>query len=155
MPLFRHLTYKEILRVLSVTKVVDFNVGDEILREGAPGDDMFILLKGKVRLHKDGALVTYLGPGAHLGEMALVTKQPRSVSAAADDRTRALVLRRQDFNDIIRNEPRLSVKLLWSFVQVLAQRLRKTTADLTGVRQELPDVRRDDVRRVARPLHGQ
>ena len=139
MPLFRHLTYKEILRVLSVTKVVDFNVGDEILREGAPGDDMFILLKGKVRLHKDGALVTYLGPGAHLGEMALVTKQPRSVSAAADDRTRALVLRRQDFNDIIRNEPRLSVKLLWSFVQVLAQRLRKTTADLTGVRQELPD----------------
>jgi CRP-like cAMP-binding protein len=140
MPLFRHLTYKEILRVLSVTKVVDFNVGDEILREGAPGDDMFILLKGKVRLHKDGALVTYLGPGAHLGEMALVTKQPRSVSAAAEDRTRALVLRRQDFNDIIRNEPRLSVKLLWSFVQVLAQRLRKTTADLTGVRQELPDV---------------
>jgi serine/threonine protein phosphatase PrpC len=139
MPLFRHLTYKEILRVLSVTKVVDFNVGDEILREGAPGDDMFILLKGKVRLHKDGALVTYLGPGAHLGEMALVTKQPRSVSAAADDRTRALVLRRQDFNDIIRNEPRLSVKLLWSFVQVLAQRLRKTTADLTGVRQEVPD----------------
>jgi serine/threonine protein phosphatase PrpC len=139
MPLFRHLTYKEILRVLSVTKVVDFNVGDEILHEGAPGDDMFILLKGKVRLHKDGALVTYLGPGAHLGEMALVDKQPRSVSAAADDRTRALVLRRQDFNDIIRNEPRLSVKLLWSFVQVLAQRLRKTTADLTGVRQEVPD----------------
>jgi PPM family protein phosphatase len=140
MPLFRHLTYKEILRVLSVTQVVDFNAGDEILREGAPGDDMFILLKGKVRLHKDGALVTYLGPGAHLGEMALVDKQPRSVSAAAEDRTRALVLRRQDFNDIIRNEPRLSVKLLWSFVQVLAQRLRKTTADLTGVRQEIPDV---------------
>jgi CRP-like cAMP-binding protein len=100
---------------------------------------MFILLKGKVRLHKDGAFVTNLGPGAHLGEMALVDKRPRSVSAAAEDRTRALVLRRRDFNDIIRNEPRLSVKLLWSFVQVLAQRLRKTTADLTGARQELPD----------------
>jgi PPM family protein phosphatase len=139
MPLFRHLTYKEILRVLSVTQVADFNTGDEILREGEPGDDMLILLKGKVRLHKDGAFVTYLGPGAHLGEMALVDKRPRSVSAAAEDRTRALVLRRQDFNDIIRNEPRLSVKLLWSFVQVLAQRLRKTTADLTGVRQDLPD----------------
>ena len=139
MPLFHHLTYKEILRVLSVTQVVDFNAGDEILREGEPGDDMFILLKGKVRLHKDGAFVTNLGPGAHLGEMALVDKRPRSVSAAAEDRTRALVLRRRDFNDIIRNEPRLSVKLLWSFVQVLAQRLRKTTADLTGARQELPD----------------
>jgi serine/threonine protein phosphatase PrpC len=139
MPLFRHLTYKEILRVLSVTKVVDFNTGDEILREGQPGDDLFILLKGKVRLHKDGAFVTQLGPGAHFGEMALIDKRPRSVSASAEDRTRALVLRRQEFNEIIRNEPRLSVKLLWSFVQVLAQRLRKTTADLTGARQELPD----------------
>jgi sulfur transfer complex TusBCD TusB component (DsrH family) len=139
MPLFRHLTYKEILRVLSVTKVVDFNTGDEILREGQPGDDLFILLKGKVRLHKDGAFVTQLGPGAHFGEMALIDKRPRSVSASVEDRTRALVLRRQEFNEIIRNEPRLSVKLLWSFVQVLAQRLRKTTADLTGARQELPD----------------
>jgi CRP-like cAMP-binding protein len=139
MPLFRHLTYKEILRVLSVTKVVDFNSGDQILREGEPGDDMLILLMGKVRLHKDGALVTYLGPGAHLGEMALVDKRPRSASATAEDHTRALVLRRHDFNEIIRNEPRLSVKLLWSFVQVLAQRLRKTTADLTGARQELPE----------------
>ena len=139
MPLFRHLTYKEILRVLSVTKVVDFNTGDEILREGQPGDDLFILLKGKVRLHKDGAFVTQLGPGAHFGEMALIDKRPRSVSASVEDCTRALVLRRQEFNEIIRNEPRLSVKLLWSFVQVLAQRLRKTTADLTGARQELPD----------------
>ena len=139
MPLFRHLTYKEILRVLSVTQVVDFNAGDEILREGEPGDDLFILLKGKVRLHKDGAFVTHLGPGAHLGEMALIDKRPRSVSASAEDRTRALVLRRREFNEIIRNEQRLSVKLLWSFVQVLAQRLRKTTADLTGVRQDLPD----------------
>jgi serine/threonine protein phosphatase PrpC len=143
MPLFHHLSYKEILRVLSVTQVVDFNTGDDILHEGEPGDDMFILLKGKVRLHKDGALVTYLGPGAHFGEMALIDKRPRSVSASAEDRTRALVLRRQDFNDIIRNEARLSVKLLWSFVQVLAQRLRKTTADLTGARQELPDVSDD------------
>ena len=139
MPLFRHLTYKEILRVLSVTQVVDFNAGDEILREGEPGDDLFILLKGKVRLHKDGAFVTHLGPGAHLGEMALIDKRPRSLSASAEDRTRALVLRRREFNEIIRNEQRLSVKLLWSFVQVLAQRLRKTTADLTGVRQDLPD----------------
>jgi serine/threonine protein phosphatase PrpC len=140
MPLFRHLTYKEILRVLSVTQVADFAIGDEILREGEPGDDLFILLKGKVRLHKDGAFVTNLGPGAHFGEMALVDKGPRSVSASAEDRTRALVLKRQDFNEIIRNDPRLSVKLLWSFVQVLAQRLRKTTADLTGARQDTPDV---------------
>jgi hypothetical protein len=47
-----------------------------------------------------------------------------------------LILRRRDFYEIIRKDPPLSVKLLWSFVQVLADRLRKTTADLSGARQE-------------------
>jgi serine/threonine protein phosphatase PrpC len=144
MPLFRHLTYKEILRILSVTQVTDYAAGDEVIREGEPGHELYILLKGKLRLHKEGTFITNLGPGAHLGEMALVDKGPRSLSATAEERTRALVLRRRDFNDIIRNEPRLSVKLLWAFVQVLGQRLRKTTADLSGARQEVTDVS-DDV----------
>jgi CRP-like cAMP-binding protein len=58
------------------------------------------------------------------------------VSATAEEITRVLVLRRRDFNDLIRNFPRMSVKLLWSFVQVLGQRLRKTNADLAGARNE-------------------
>jgi PPM family protein phosphatase len=136
MPLFRHLTYKEILRVLSLTEVKDYKVGEEVITEDEPGSELFIILSGKLRLHKEGALVAHLGQGAHLGEMALVDNGPRSVSATTEEPTRMLVLRRRDFNDLIRNYPRMSVKLLWSFVQVLAQRLRKTNADLAGARKE-------------------
>ena len=75
-------------------------------------------------------------PGAHLGEMALVDRSPRSATATAEERSRVLILRRQEFYEIIRKDPQLSVKLLWSFVQVLTERLRKTTADLSGARQE-------------------
>jgi CRP-like cAMP-binding protein len=74
--------------------------------------------------------------GAHFGEMALVDRSPRSASATAEDRTRVLCLRRSDFYDILRKEAPLSVKLLWSFVQVLTQRLRKTTAELSVTRVE-------------------
>ncbi len=141
MPLFRHLTYKEILRVLALTEVRDYKPGDEIITEDEPGSELFIILSGKVRLHKEGALVTYVGQGTHLGEMSLVDNGPRSVSATAEEASRVLVLRRRDFNDLIRNFPRMSVKLLWSFVQVLGQRLRKTNADLAGARNEaVPDV---------------
>jgi hypothetical protein len=136
MPLFRHLTYKEILRVLALTEVKDYKVDDEIITEDEPGSELFIILSGKVRLHKEGALVTFVGQGAHLGEMSLVDNGPRSVSATAEEASRVLVLRRRDFNDLIRNYPRMSVKLLWSFVQVLGQRLRKTNADLAGARNE-------------------
>ena len=140
MPLFRHLTYKEILRVLALTEVKDFKPGDEIITEDEPGSELFIIMSGKVRLHKEGALVTYVGQGAHLGEMALIDNGPRSVSATAEEPSHMLVLRRRDFNDLIRNFPRLSVKLLWSFVQVLGQRLRKTNEDLAGARNDVTEI---------------
>jgi CRP-like cAMP-binding protein len=145
MPLFRHLTYKEIIRILNLTEVSDYGAGEDILHEGDPGDELYIILKGKIRLHKEGAFITHLLPGAHLGEMALIDRSPRSVSATADERSRLLILRRRDFYEIIRKDPPLSVKLLWSFVQVLGDRLRKTTADLSGARQEAtaPDLTED------------
>jgi serine/threonine protein phosphatase PrpC len=137
MPLFRHLIYKEILRLLNVTTVREYAPGEEIIKEGTPGDEMFILLRGKIRLHKNDAFITHLEPGSHIGEMALIDRrQPRSASATAEERSRVLLLSRRDFYEIIRKEPQLSTKLLWSFTQVLAERLRKTTAELSGARLE-------------------
>jgi serine/threonine protein phosphatase PrpC/CRP-like cAMP-binding protein len=137
MPLFKHLIYKEILRLLNVTTVREYAPGEEVIKEGTSGDEMFILLRGKIRLHKNEAFITHLAPGSHIGEMALIDRrQPRSASATAEDRSRVLILKRRDFYEIIRKEPQLSVKLLWSFTQVLAERLRKTTAELSGARLE-------------------
>ncbi|MCA9665970.1 MAG: Stp1/IreP family PP2C-type Ser/Thr phosphatase [Myxococcales bacterium] len=146
MPIFRYLNYKELVRVMNITEVHDFDAEETIIEEGSPAQDMFIILEGKVRLHKDDSFITNLEPGDHFGEMAMVDSAPRSASASAAERARLLVMRRSDFYDIIRDESQLSVKLLWSFVQVLAQRLRKTTADLSGARLEasLPDFT-DDV----------
>jgi len=136
MPLFRHLTYREIIRVLNVTEVKEFAPGTDIIKEGTFGEELYILLKGKVRVHKNDAFITYLLPGSHIGEMALVDRIPRSASATAEDPSRLLILRRREFYEIVRKDPSLSVKLLWSFVQVLAERLRKTTAELSGARLE-------------------
>jgi len=136
MPLFRHLTYKEIIRVLNVTEVKEYAANQPIIKEGTPGEEMFILLKGKVRVHKNEAFITQLLPGSHIGEMALIDRTPRSASATAEERSRLLILRRREFYEIVRKDPSLSVKLLWSFVQVLADRLRKTTAELSGARLE-------------------
>jgi serine/threonine protein phosphatase PrpC len=145
MPLFRHLTYKEIIRVLNLTEVADYAPNEDVLKEGESSDELYIVLKGKVRLHKEGAFITHVSPGAHLGEMALIDRTPRSVTATAEERTRVLILRRREFFEIIRKDPSLSVKLLWSFVQVLAERLRKTTADLSGARQDVAVLDGDDV----------
>jgi serine/threonine protein phosphatase PrpC len=136
MPLFKHLTYKEIMRLLNVLVVKDYKAGEKIIEERTDGEELFIILSGKVKLHKDEAFITHLERGAHFGEMALVDRSKRSASATAEEPSRALMLRRRDFYEIIRKEPVLATKLLWSFVQVLTERLRKTTADLSGARLE-------------------
>ncbi|MBI5480520.1 MAG: Stp1/IreP family PP2C-type Ser/Thr phosphatase [Deltaproteobacteria bacterium] len=136
MPLFKHLTYKEIMRILNATEVRDYSPGDVLMTEGEPGNELMLILDGTVKLHKQGSFITNLTAGQHLGEMALVDRSPRSASATAEARTRVIVLRRPDFISIIRKEAPLAVKLLWSFVQVLNERLRKTTADLSGARAE-------------------
>lgn len=136
MPLFRHLNYKEIMRLLNITTVREFSADEAIIREREAGEELFVILSGRVRLHKEGAFLTELSRGAHFGEMALVDRSPRSASATAEDTTRVLILRRRDFYEIIRKEAPLAVKLLWSFVQVLTERLRKTTAELSAGRAE-------------------
>ncbi|MBI4511551.1 MAG: Stp1/IreP family PP2C-type Ser/Thr phosphatase [Deltaproteobacteria bacterium] len=134
MPLFKHLSYMELVRVMNITSALEVSAGERIFREGEAGEQMFVILKGKVRLHKGDTTIASLGKGAHFGEMALVDRSPRSLCAEAEEPGRLLSLRRQDFYEVVRKEPQTSVKLLWSFVQVLAERLRKTTADLSGAR---------------------
>jgi serine/threonine protein phosphatase PrpC len=135
MPLFRYLSYKELVRMMNLTTVCDYAAAGTIIREGDPGDDMFVIVRGKVRLHKAETYITSLGKGAHFGEMALVDRTPRSASATAEEPSRLLRIGRKDFYEVVKKEPELSVKLLWSFVQVLTERLRKTTADLSGQRE--------------------
>jgi serine/threonine protein phosphatase PrpC len=139
MQLFRYLSYKELVRVMNITETREFAEEEAIIREGEPGDAMYVLLSGSVRLHKGDVTVAELGKGQHFGEMALVDRTQRSLTATAREASRLLLIRRKDFYAIIKKEPSLSVKLLWSFVQVLAERLRKTTADLSGaLRGERP-----------------
>jgi len=132
MQLFRYLSYKELVRVMNITEARNYETGAAIFTEGDPGEAMYVVISGRVGLSKDDVQVAELGPGQHLGEMALIDRTVRSLTASALEPSRLIAIQRKDFYAIIKKEPSLSVKLLWSFVQVLGSRLRKTTADLSG-----------------------
>ncbi|MFH0900239.1 MAG: cyclic nucleotide-binding domain-containing protein [Pseudomonadota bacterium] len=134
MPLFRHLSYRELVRVMNTAAIRQFSRGERIFLEGDQGLEMFVILRGTVRLDKRDTFIASLGKGSHFGEMALVDQDRRSLAATAEEPSLLLSISRKSFYEMVRKEPELSVKLLWSFVQVLAERLRKTTADLSGAR---------------------
>ncbi|MDX2087660.1 MAG: cyclic nucleotide-binding domain-containing protein [Kofleriaceae bacterium] len=134
MQLFRFLSYKELVRVSNIADTLDVTKEQTIFSAGEPGEAMFAVLTGTVRLSKGDTVVAELGKGHHFGEMALIDRSVRSLTATATPGTRLVVISRKDFFDVIKREPATAVKLLWSFVQVLGQRLRKTTSDLADAR---------------------
>ncbi len=137
MQLFRYLTYRELVGVMNITETHEYSAGQSIINQGDEGDAMFVVLNGKISLHQQDVEVAILEKGQHFGEMALVDRTVRSLSATASESSRLLAIRRKEFFRIIKKQPELSVKLLWSFTQVLAERLRNTTAELSAARASL------------------
>jgi hypothetical protein len=132
MQMFRYLSYKELVQVAAVAEMLECKKDHKLFEAGEPGEAMYIVTAGSVKLVMGDKTVAELGRGQHFGEMALVERSTRSLSAIATaDGTRLVVIHRKDFYDMIKREPGSAVKMLWAFVQVLGQRLRKTTADLS------------------------
>jgi len=137
MRLFRPLNDREILRVLQVTEVIPYEDGDVVMRQGEGGEELFIVLEGKVNVVRGDAVIATLEQGAHVGEMALVRNQPRSATVQSAGRSELMVIRRRDFFELLRNEHALAVKLLWQFLGVVADRLADTSRELGQAREEL------------------
>lgn len=134
-PLFMHLNYHELVRVLGLTQLRSIDAGETFIHEGEAGNEMFILLTGEVEVTKANQVLTTLTCGVNLGEMAMLDNAPRSASVKAKQASHVLAMRREEFFGIIRSEPVVGTKLLWSLVQVLSGRLRDTNTALEGARQ--------------------
>jgi serine/threonine protein phosphatase PrpC len=136
-PIFRHLTYKEQTAVLSIATTRTYPAGREIVVEGQPGEELFVVIRGRVAIEKNGVEIAELRAGGHFGEMGLIDNAPRSATVRATEPTRTMVIARSDLMNLMKRESILAVKLLWSFVQVLSDRLRVANSELSEVRQEL------------------
>jgi CRP/FNR family transcriptional regulator len=138
LPLFRGLPSEQLLDLARQASATTFSPGTEIIRQGDPGDALYVIVTGQVIVRAsrpDGgpeALLGTLGPGSVFGEMALVDDGPRSATVRAQTRTSCVVVRRNDFLSELASSAGLARTLLLT----LSNRLRE--ADLLLAR-EAPD----------------
>jgi serine/threonine protein phosphatase PrpC len=136
MPLFSRLNERELLRVMQVADVYEYEPGEIVVHEGEHGERMFVTLQGKLSVSTNNQTMAEIGPGEHFGEMALIRSRPRSATVRAVVRSEVITLKRGDFFEIIRTEPHIAVKLLWQFLGVIANRLELANRDLSKARGE-------------------
>lgn len=116
-------------------------VGEAVIREGQPGDSMYILLEGELAVSVKGKRIDYLLPGSVLGEMAMVDDRPRSATAVAVVEARLVRLERDRFQDVIRRQPDFAVSIM-NIMSVRTRRLMEEEVKRLRMEEELAIGRR-------------
>lgn len=125
-PLFSELSQADFQRVLDVARERTHPKNSVILFEDDPGDALYVVCGGQVKvvlIGEDGreVILSVLGEGEFFGEMALIDDEPRSAHVIAMEDSTLVVLRREDFQNILMQVPAIALALL----KELSRRLRR------------------------------
>ncbi|KPJ95511.1 MAG: hypothetical protein AMJ53_02610 [Gammaproteobacteria bacterium SG8_11] len=126
-PLFSQLSAEEVKALLATTTSRTYGAHQLVLKQGEPGDEMYIIVKGKVyiRLHltdDEDITIGDLSAGDAFGEIALFDQCARTASVVTSEPCEFLVLHRDTFNAFLMDHASVAIQLL----SVMANRLRKT-----------------------------
>src|SRR5919106_4576416 len=118
-PLFAQCSKQELAAVASVADEIDLRQGKELTTQGRPGREFVVLVEGEAEVRKNGRKLRTLSDGDFFGEIALVTKRPRTATVVAKTPVRVLVITDRSFQSLLERSPTIQVKVL----QALADRL--------------------------------
>jgi serine/threonine protein phosphatase PrpC len=138
-PLFRYLVYPELIKVLSLVKVRQFRASEQVIQEGTHGDDLFVIAQGELEVVKGGQVVATRKSGEFLGEIGFFNNIPRTATVLAKGASTTLVFSRRELLSLLKKEPSIAVKLLWSMGQELSRRVSQTTQDLAEAKAFKPE----------------
>jgi len=94
---------------------------DAVVREGEPGDELFVILEGDARIERGGNVLATFGPGEFFGEIAVLDGRPRSADVVAATPLRCLTVSRDVLREALEGAPEAA----WAMLQILAGRLRE------------------------------
>jgi CRP/FNR family transcriptional regulator, cyclic AMP receptor protein len=121
-PLFQHCSKKDLALIAGVADEIDLPAGKVLIREGDRGREFFVIVSGEVEVRRKGRKRGTLGAGSFVGEMALLSREPRSATVTAVTTVDVLVIVDRAFVALLDQTPEIWLKV----ARALAER---TNAD--------------------------
>jgi serine/threonine protein phosphatase PrpC len=128
--LFQYCTYRELMRVCQAAEQREVGDGVVLFEEGALGRECFIIEQGRVSIRKADVDLAVLETGDYFGEMSFIDVPRRSATAVTLMDTKLLVIRRNQFLQLLKQDSELAAKLMWQLLQKLSRLVRTTNQQL-------------------------
>lgn len=118
----------------------EYRTGEMVFREGDPGDELYIVVKGRVAIFvtdQDGKEVTLaeVGAGSCFGEMSIIDQSPRSAACRVLEDAVFLAFHAERFRSISHTMPECAVKVMNRMLSTIVERLMKTGAFVSQMAQ--------------------
>lgn len=110
-PLFGDLDSYDLGLIAARVRDVTVAAGLVIIEQGEMPSDVYVLEEGTVEISRNGTVVSTLGPGSVVGEIALVDPQRRTATVRATTDVRAIALSVEDLQVIVAEMPEIAVDL--------------------------------------------
>jgi HEAT repeat protein len=124
-PLFSELSLDRLEAIHQLMHESEYLVGECVIREGDPGNDLYVLVEGELQIYKSHGtpaqrFLSTLTPIGYMGEIAILDGSARSATAIASKDSRLLSLGGEPFKEVILQNPEISFEIF----KVLTARVR-------------------------------
>lgn len=121
-PMLAELDADDLEELAAIVEERRLAAGSDVFREGEPGDAVYLVVKGRVRVFVGGGdrpekTINELGPGACIGEMAVLDASPRSATVRALEPTRVLRVPGEGFKRVMNERPEMSEAIIAELVR--------------------------------------
>jgi CRP-like cAMP-binding protein len=113
--------------VASIAQEVEFRKGEVIFSNNDPGDAIYFIMRGAVRLHRDDVDIFIVADQESFGEMEVLSNEPRFMMATALEDVAALKISGEEFFDMLADNISIAqdiLKLLVGRIKVLMENSR-------------------------------
>jgi len=122
-PLFSKLDKKGLQDVAHLADELDLPAGKEMATEGDRGREFFVLIRGEAEVTKDGTRINTMKDGDFFGEIALVTKMPRTATVTATSDVDVLVITERAFDNLLKKSPEIGRRVAEALAERVAPEL--------------------------------
>jgi CRP-like cAMP-binding protein len=143
-PIFDGLTLPEIHKIFNICRLQQYGAEETIYRSGSPSADMFILLEGSLAVRTSaGVELSQITPVGLVGEMGILTDEPRSADVVTLDNVRGFLIYKDDLNDLFIHNSEICRKMLFNVIQILSRKLYNANVQMEKLKNSAPEVSKE------------